>query len=143
MSDRNPKFAEQLAAARPTTRHLVGSILFDAWPNLASAVDFGIESQKHYEALYFPIREAEIMPKGAFKNVTVSDAWGNHAGDTGRGPRRRSKADCISAGSGQQSTQRRGVPHLVGLGPWAGVAKDGGQNRLEGFTERHFGIPRL
>jgi hypothetical protein len=63
MSDRNPKFAEQLAAARPTTRHLVGSILFDAWPNLASAVDFGIESQKHYEALYFPVRAGEITPE--------------------------------------------------------------------------------
>lgn len=63
MSDRNPKFAEQLAAARPTTRHLVSSILFDAWPNHAAAVDFGIDSQKHYEALYFPIREGEITPE--------------------------------------------------------------------------------
>src|SRR5437667_9937647 len=62
MSDRNPKFAEKWAAARPRTRHLVGSILFDAWPNLASAVDFGIESQKHYEALYFPVRAGEITP---------------------------------------------------------------------------------
>jgi hypothetical protein len=35
----------------------------DAWPNHAAVVDFGIDSQKHYEALYFPIREAEIMPK--------------------------------------------------------------------------------
>ena len=63
MSDRNPKFAEQLAAARPTTRHLVTSILLDAWPNHAAVVDFGIDSQKHYEALYFPIREGEITPK--------------------------------------------------------------------------------
>jgi hypothetical protein len=63
MSDRNPKFAEQLSAARPTTRHLVTSILFDAWPNHAAAVDFGIDSQKHYEALYFPIREGEITPE--------------------------------------------------------------------------------
>lgn len=63
MNDRNPKFAEQLAAARPTTRHLVSSILFDAWPNHAAAVDFGIDSQTHYEALYFPIREGEITPE--------------------------------------------------------------------------------
>jgi hypothetical protein len=63
MSDRNPQFAEQLAAARPTTRHLVSSILFDAWPNHTAAVDFGIDSQKHYEALYFPIREGEITPE--------------------------------------------------------------------------------
>jgi hypothetical protein len=63
MSDRNPKFAEQLASARPTTRHLVSSILLDAWPNHAAAVDFGIDTQKHYEALYFPIREGEITPE--------------------------------------------------------------------------------
>jgi hypothetical protein len=62
MSDRNPKFAEQLASVRPTTRSLVTSILLDAWPNHAAAVDFGIDSQKHYEALYFPIREGEITP---------------------------------------------------------------------------------
>ena len=62
MSDRNPKFAEQLASVRPTTRHLVSSILLDAWPNHAAVVDFGIDSQKHYEALYFPIREGEISP---------------------------------------------------------------------------------
>ena len=62
MSDRNPKFAEQLASVRPTTRHLISSILFDAWPNHAAAVDFGIDSQKHYEALYFPVREGEISP---------------------------------------------------------------------------------
>src|SRR6516162_1424297 len=63
MSDRNPKFAEQLASARPTTRRLVASILFDVWPSQAAVVDFGIDSQKHYEALYFPIREGEISPK--------------------------------------------------------------------------------
>jgi hypothetical protein len=63
MSDRNPKFAEQLASARPTTRHLVTSILLDAWPNHAAAVDFGIDTQKQYEALYFPIRQGEITPE--------------------------------------------------------------------------------
>lgn len=62
MSDKPMKFAEQLASVRPTTRHLVTSILFDAWPNNATVVDFGIDSQKHYEALYFPIREGEISP---------------------------------------------------------------------------------
>src|SRR6266849_1609629 len=63
MSNRHKKFAEQLLSVRPTTRSLVTSILMDAWPNHAAVVDFGIDSQKHYEALYFPIREAEIMPK--------------------------------------------------------------------------------
>ena len=63
MSDKHTKFAEQLLSVQPVTRNLVTSILMDAWPNHAAAVDFGIDSQKHYEALYFPIREAEIMPK--------------------------------------------------------------------------------
>ncbi|HEX4132893.1 MAG TPA: hypothetical protein VHZ24_22865 [Pirellulales bacterium] len=38
------------------------SILIDSWPNHAAVVDFGIDSQKHYEALYYPIREGEIAP---------------------------------------------------------------------------------
>ncbi len=63
MSDKRTKFAEQLASVQPTTRHLVTSILFDAWPNHAAVVDFGIDSQKHYEALYYPIRAAEILPE--------------------------------------------------------------------------------
>lgn len=64
MSDlRHLELAQQLLSVRPTTRNLVTSILMDAWPNHAAIVDFGIDSQKHYEALYYPIREAEIMPK--------------------------------------------------------------------------------
>jgi hypothetical protein len=62
MSDKQTKFAEQLASVRPTTRHLVTSILLDSWPSHATVVDFGIDSQKHYEALYYPIRQSEIMP---------------------------------------------------------------------------------
>jgi hypothetical protein len=63
MRNRHSEFAEQLLSVRPTTRNLVTSILMDAWPSHAAIVDFGIDSQKHYEALYYPIREAEIMPK--------------------------------------------------------------------------------
>ncbi len=33
------------------------------WPSLPAILDFGIDSQKHYEALYFPIRAQEISPK--------------------------------------------------------------------------------
>jgi hypothetical protein len=63
MSNRHKQFAEQLLSVRPTTRDLVTSVLMDAWPGHAAVVDFGIDSQKHYEALYHPIRQAEIMPK--------------------------------------------------------------------------------
>lgn len=62
MRDKHTNFAEQLSSVRPTTRHLVTSILFDAWPNHAAVVDFGIDSQEHYEALYYPIRGREISP---------------------------------------------------------------------------------
>lgn len=62
MNNKHTEFAEQLLTARPTTRSLVMSMLMDAWPNAAAVADFGIDSQKHYEALCRPIREAEIMP---------------------------------------------------------------------------------
>ena len=57
MSTRHTKFAEQLLKVRPVTRDLVTSILMDSWPGHAAVVHFGIDSQKHYEALYHPIRE--------------------------------------------------------------------------------------
>jgi hypothetical protein len=63
MNNRHKEFAEQLLSVRPVTRSLVTSILVDAWPNHSAIIDFGIDSQRHFEALYYPIREAEIMPK--------------------------------------------------------------------------------
>lgn len=48
---------------RDTTRDLVESVMLDAWPRNAAVVDFGIDSQRHYEALYYPIREGEITPE--------------------------------------------------------------------------------
>lgn len=56
------EFDMQLANVRPVTRNLIESVMLDAWPRNAAIVDFGIDSQKHYEALYYPIREGEIMP---------------------------------------------------------------------------------
>src|ERR1700740_1022418 len=63
MSGKHTEFAEQLLSVRPSTRNLVTSMLTDSWPNHDAVINFGIESRKHYEALCFPIREAEIMPK--------------------------------------------------------------------------------
>jgi hypothetical protein len=62
MSNRHKELAEQLLTVRPTTRDLVTSVLMDAWPGHAAVVDFGIDSDKHFEALYYPIRTAEILP---------------------------------------------------------------------------------
>lgn len=108
MGNRHKAFAEQLLSVRPTTRNLVTSVLMDVWPGHAAVVDFGIDSQKHYEALYYPIREAEIMPK------TLDAALGDG-----------SEADGADKSGGQQSAQRCGVPHVLGLGDRAGDSQRG------------------
>ncbi len=50
-------------AVHDTTRNLVESIMLDMWPRRGAIVDFGLKSQEHYEALYYPIREGEITPE--------------------------------------------------------------------------------
>jgi hypothetical protein len=62
MSDAPKSLSEQFVEVRPLTRQLVTDVLFDQPPSFAAAVDFGIDSQRHYEALYFPIRNREITP---------------------------------------------------------------------------------
>lgn len=47
---------------RPLTKQLVEAIALDAWPGNAAVVDFGLDSQEHYEALYYPVRNGEITP---------------------------------------------------------------------------------
>ena len=71
MDDKSKEFGEQLSKVRPITRHLITSVLMDQWPSIPAVVDFGIDSQQHYEALYFPIRNREISPK------QLDDALGN------------------------------------------------------------------
>jgi hypothetical protein len=51
---------DDLGALRPVTRGLVTALLLDAQPSPAAMVDYGIDSQRHYEALYYPVREGEI-----------------------------------------------------------------------------------
>ncbi len=48
---------------RDTTRNLVESLMLDVWPRAGAIVDFGLKSQEHYEALYYPVREGEISPE--------------------------------------------------------------------------------
>lgn len=55
-------FGNQLAEARGTTRGLVTAVLLDTWPSVAAITDFGLDSQRHYEALYHPIRNGELRP---------------------------------------------------------------------------------
>ena len=42
---------------RPVTKVLYHALLSDVWPDGSAAiVDFGLESQEHYEALYYSVR---------------------------------------------------------------------------------------
>ena len=50
----------QVASVRPVTANLVESMMFDAWPRSAAICDFGLNSQSHYEAIYYPLRNGEI-----------------------------------------------------------------------------------
>jgi hypothetical protein len=50
-------------AIRNATRDLVEAIRADEWPGNAAAIDFGLDSQRHYEALYYPVRAGEITPR--------------------------------------------------------------------------------
>jgi hypothetical protein len=45
---------------RPATKNLVKAVVLDVWPNHAAVIDFGIDSQSHYEALYYPLRHGDI-----------------------------------------------------------------------------------
>jgi hypothetical protein len=63
MSNRHKELAEQLLTVRPTTRDLVTSVLMDVWPGHAAIVDFGIDSDKHFEALYYPSAQRKSCPK--------------------------------------------------------------------------------
>lgn len=65
MSDENrpgphPAPPSEPVVPRPLTKQLVEAIAFDVWPGNAAAMDFGLNSQEHYEALYYPVRNGEI-----------------------------------------------------------------------------------
>jgi hypothetical protein len=48
---------------RDTTRDLINAVLLDVWPRAGAIVDFGLDSQEHFEALYYPLRHGEITPE--------------------------------------------------------------------------------
>lgn len=56
--DYNPDW--DLNKVKPVTRSLIEAIMFDVYPTPAAANDFGIASQQHYEAIYYPLRNDEI-----------------------------------------------------------------------------------
>jgi hypothetical protein len=50
-------------ALRPVTKSLILAVTLDVLPNPAAINDFGIRSQEHYEALYYPLRYGDITPE--------------------------------------------------------------------------------
>ena len=48
---------------RGTTRNLLAATWADEWPRDGAIVDFGLRTQEHYEALYYPLRHGDITPE--------------------------------------------------------------------------------
>lgn len=45
---------------RPVTKDCFDSMMMDEWPGNAAICDFGLHTQQHYEAIYYPARAREI-----------------------------------------------------------------------------------
>lgn len=56
---------------RPVTERMIQAVMLDIWPPASAICDFGLHTQQHYEAIYYPIREGEITPE------QLDDALGN------------------------------------------------------------------
>jgi hypothetical protein len=63
MKKKDPDWDLDNLPLRPVTRRLIEDVALDIRPSSPAVLnDFGIESQQHYEALYYPLREGEILP---------------------------------------------------------------------------------
>jgi hypothetical protein len=82
------------AAVRPGTENVFLSLILDVWPSPAGVVDFGLDSDRHYAALQYAVREdgvtreeldralgdgeaitALIRPGNPYLGVTFQTAW--------------------------------------------------------------------
>ena len=45
---------------KPVTESFIQAVNMDVGPTPAAQCDFGIDTQEHYEALYYPIKAGEI-----------------------------------------------------------------------------------
>ena len=45
---------------RPVTQALFNAVMFDIRPRASAIVDFGIDTQEHYEALHAGVRAGEV-----------------------------------------------------------------------------------
>lgn len=84
----------QTPEIREVTRNVFMSIVFDIWPNRAGIVDFGLDTQRHYAALHYAVREdgvsleqlesalgngpaltALVGPNNPYRGVTFKTTW--------------------------------------------------------------------
>ena len=82
------------AAVRPVTENVFWSLILDVWPNPAGIQDFGLESDRHYAALQYAVRDdgvtreeldralgdgeaitALIRPGNPYRGVRFQTAW--------------------------------------------------------------------
>jgi hypothetical protein len=82
------------AAARTVTENVFLSLILDVWPNMAGIVDFGLQSDRHYGALQYAVRNdgvtreeldrvvgdgeaitTLIRPGNPYWGVTFQTAW--------------------------------------------------------------------
>ena len=56
---------------RPLASDVYNCLVFDVWPSPAGAVDFGIDSENHYGALQYAVRNHDVTPE------QLDDAMGN------------------------------------------------------------------
>jgi len=54
------KISGEQRSVRPVTKLLFDAIMQDVWPAEPVVADFGIDSQEHYEALYYPVKQGQI-----------------------------------------------------------------------------------
>ena len=66
-------YQEELDSVRDTTRDLIDSIERDEWPRDGAIADFGLDTQWHYESLYYGVRSREIRPRDLDKALGRGD----------------------------------------------------------------------
>lgn len=57
------RIEQELPEVRELTRQVYTALIMDAWPSPAGAMDFGLETEKHYAALQWAVREGGVTPK--------------------------------------------------------------------------------
>jgi hypothetical protein len=57
------RIGQELSEVRDLTRDVYQALVLDVWPSPAGIVDFGLNTQDHYAALQWAVREGDVTPK--------------------------------------------------------------------------------